>query len=384
MSSSAIAQLITCLACMLMVQQAAYAARIKISIPEGYSKEWHRMKRLGSQTSCDDVVEVARSSLILPGRLNVLDNRVKFWRSVSARNNLEVFQTMAVPGLGGTTVGEVFGVLRDASCFPFFFGGAVRDQFLGREPNDADVEVDCTKERLLEVCIQNWGSTNCQSTSSIVHIGNAALEPDLEEIDLASTDSTFYSPLNFLEYTVNSMAYDVNGNDVIIDLTGTGKTDVCNRKIRIPSVDSSIESWDLWVEEPPGKPFRFWKLRAKGLTAYNDATMTYIVQNSRDLIDSDPGSFAKFYCKNVFQSTYNSADNTCQVSSSECQDGLANANIYNTVFAEDFGDYWTTVIVPNVLPGTPGCEPSGAVCITGKAWLLTCGVLLYHGVTTFR
>ena len=37
-------------------------------------------------------------------------------------------------------------------------------------------------------------------------------------------------PLSSLEYTVNSLAYDLNNdNNIIIDLSGTGVDDVCNK-----------------------------------------------------------------------------------------------------------------------------------------------------------
>ncbi len=122
---------------------------------------------------------------------------------------------------------------------PFFFGGAVRDQFLGRSPNDADVEIDCPIETFFNVCISAYGEANCDQSSSRP-LGHVGVEDDsnLKNVDVASTNITFYAPISQLEYTVNSMAFDLNGNDVIIDLTGTGEMDVCNKRIRIPSSET--------------------------------------------------------------------------------------------------------------------------------------------------
>ncbi len=44
------------------------------------------------------------------------------------------------------------------------------------------------------------------------------------------------------------MAYDTNGNNVIIDLTGRGPSDACQGLIAIPSDDESTESFDCWYD----------------------------------------------------------------------------------------------------------------------------------------
>ena len=145
-----------------------------------------------------------------------------------------------VPGIDSSTVADVLQVLREGGCPVFIYGGVVRDQFLGRAPNDVDVEVDCTISTVVSLCKQNWGDGNCgKETNAITHIGTP-LDP--KSVDLAPTTSTFYASLSQLEYTANSLAYDTNGLDVIIDLTGNGVEDVCSRKIRIPSDDNSEAS----------------------------------------------------------------------------------------------------------------------------------------------
>lgn len=141
--------------------------------------------------SCSDMVQVHRSNLTLYGNLKQLGPDVKFWRSRIARENLALFGTMKVPGLKGGTVGQVFETLRKGNCYPYFLGGSVRDQFLNRTPNDADVEVDCSMALFVKLCVENWGKSNCHYTTGkhVAHIGNATVEPELEVMDIGTTPS---------------------------------------------------------------------------------------------------------------------------------------------------------------------------------------------------
>lgn len=93
--------------------------------------------------------------------------------------------------------------------------------FLARMPADVDVEVVCDVNEVLQLCHETWGEQNCQVNNDIAHIGH--VDSPNDQLDLKSTDSTFFMPLSSLEYTVNSLAYDLNNdNNIIIDLSGTG------------------------------------------------------------------------------------------------------------------------------------------------------------------
>ena len=345
-----------------LVAVTVHATRLKLKLADVredatfYEKYRSLYEKRQATTACDDRVEISRESLTLPSeRLNNLDVRVKFYRSETARVGLEMLNARLVPGLGGQTVGDVFQVFRNRQCLPLLYGGSVRDQFLGATPNDVDVEVDCAIDDAKSICQTTWGETNCKFTqaSGIGHIGSGE-DPD-DNIDYATTDVTFYADdsLSMLEYTVNSLAYDTNGNNVIIDIPGSGVDDVCNRHIRIPSDDNSEASWDSWRETGDDKRlYRFWKLREKDLRPYNQATLEYIVRYSKMGIDSTPRTFGKFYCSAAYGgSILDTTENVCTVSQRECGTAtLGKAYKYNTVLAEDFSDYWSDVIVPNVLP----------------------------------
>ena len=311
------------------------------------------------ESACSDVVMINGSRLpeqiLNDTRFNT--SRVRFYSSNSAREYIitHVF-TRRVSGLESQdqTVGDIFTVLFNKSCYPFFFGGLVRDQFLGKIPGDVDMEVDCDIFRVYNVCVSLWGETNCQINTRTLraHIGQLISGSD-DLLDFASTTATFFAPLSALEYTVNSLAYDVNSdNNIIVDLTGNGVSDACNRTIRIPSDDASVRSWDEWRNAMGGlsKLYRFWKLRTKNFMAVNNETQQYIVEHTVMSIKTSPNSFKSFYCNTVFGSnTFNNVTNMCEVTQEMCTANAATAENYKQRFWEDFGDYYSTLGLESML-----------------------------------
>ena len=333
---------------------AASGVRVKIQLDKDYPALY--AKHAAASGSCSDMVQVPRSHLRLYGNLTQLGTDVKFWRSHTAKVNLALFEHMKVPGLKGQTVAHVFAVLRKGKCYPYFLGGSVRDQFLNRTPNDADVEVDCSMAAFIKLCVAKWGESNCHYTAGnkVAHVGNSTVDPGLEEMDIGSTNSTFYVPIYKLEYTVNAMAYDTNGNDVIIDLTGVGTADACSGLIRIPSKDNSVASWKLWRDNTHAV-YRFWKLRTKGLVAFNNETLEFIVQNAKEQMVIDPLSFAKFYCNYVLNGRYDADENQCSIDKAKCKSAVANAPVYNKVLLQDLTGFLTNETAANFLPNTSDC-----------------------------
>ena len=162
---------LSCAAVALLISsRSADAARVRIQIEPNDRLRYANLAV--GESACTDVVDVDYSSIYLYGELEKLGEDVTFHRSAIAAENLGEFTTMRVPGLEGKTIGDVFVVMREAGCLPFYIGGAVRDQFLNRVPADADVQVDCPIEYFVEVCIANWGESNCRHGSHLAHVGN--------------------------------------------------------------------------------------------------------------------------------------------------------------------------------------------------------------------
>ena len=330
-------------------------ARIKIHLATDsalYSVTLGRLSpRQVPQSACNDKQTTDSSGLpseILKNR-HFNTSRVRFYSSATAKEyiNAHVF-TRIVSGLGEQTVRDVFNTLFNETCYPFFFGGLVRDQFLGRVPGDVDVEVDCDVDRVYDICKATWGNENCikNNRTERAHIGQEIDSPD-DLLDFASTTATFFAPLSSLEYTVNALAYDLNGdNNIILDLPGTGVFDVCNKFIRIPSDNGLRQSWDDWRMAMGGrsKLYRFWKLRTKDLMPVNNKTLEYIVQHTIMAIQDDPSSFKKFYCDTVYGSgNFNNETNTCEVTQAMCTANNVKADSYKQRFQEDFGKNYSTL-----------------------------------------
>lgn len=331
-------------------------ARVKIHLAKKFASDALQLiphERTSRQaTACADMMEVSRSSLELSGMLSMLNQRVRFYRSQHATQTIvEFLRITDVPGIPGmVTIENVLETLRNEGCPIYIYGGVVRDQFLGRAPNDVDVEVDCSITTVVRICKREWGQMNCgEESDNITHIGT---QDNPKQVDLAPTTSTFNSSLSNLEYTANSLAYDTNGNDVIIDLPGNGVSDVCARKIRIPSDDNSEQSWDAWrrADNTGKKLFRFWKLRSKGFTAHNRATEDYIVRYAMEAIGGQNptgAGFKLFYCRAVYDVSYNAIQNTCPTTGNVCTDKSNTAATYMRVLTEDFGnDYVNMLQIP--------------------------------------
>ncbi len=111
----------------------AHAARIKIHLNKEKYEE-HVFKRQASmtETACSDAIEILRSNLTLPGMLNDLNPRVKFYQSNIATNNVNDFLDMTeVPLINNptTTLRQVLGPLANNTCIPFFLAALFEINF---------------------------------------------------------------------------------------------------------------------------------------------------------------------------------------------------------------------------------------------------------------
>ena len=312
--------------------------------------------RLTKDLACSRYAEVDKSTLSLP---NGFDSVPKPWkndtvevvRSVQVINGMNDLLNRPVPGLGGTTAKHVLDYYVAKGCLCFPYGESVRDRFLGVPSNSLDLEVSCNATMIADICKAMWGDKNCK-------IGNFAANIGSNNEDEVTTDwetNLFSSRIN-LEYTTNSLAYDSNGNNVVIDLTGNGVRDTCHRNIRIPV---SSNDWSMWSTME--KLYRFWILRVIGYKSYDSETMKFIVENTKTEIIADKTSFIKFYCESLLSAQYSSDINICLVTSnstSVCE----RKNKLDAIFQTDLGiSFWEKEVVPHmttVLQFTCGADNS--------------------------
>ena len=139
------------------------AVRIKIALS---NDEHHAIAaRLKRQSYCS---EVSREMLNTPPYdeipdeiISSLNSRVRFYYIVA--EVVTNIQMRVVEGIGGNvTVAVVLATLKQEGCFPYFYGGVVRDVFLNAaNVADVDLEVDCNVEDVVDICNRNWGNENC-------------------------------------------------------------------------------------------------------------------------------------------------------------------------------------------------------------------------------
>ena len=171
-----------------------------------------------------------------------------------------------------------------------------------------------------------WGDKNCKIGNFAANIGN-----NNEEEVTTNWETVIFSSRINLEYTTNSLAYDSNGNNVVIDVTGNGVRDTCHRNIRIPV---SSNDWSKWSTRE--KLYRFWKLRVIGYKPYDSETMKFVVENTKTEIIADKTSFINFFCKSLLSAQYSSDMNICLVTSnstSVCE----RKNKLDAIFQTDLG-----------------------------------------------
>ena len=327
---------------LLSLLQAVSSSRFKIALPadEDFASRFAR----ASRAACEDysVVDDPENLVYPPGfemlRRPWVDNpAATAGKSVTVTAGINQFYTLKVPGLNGQTIDEVLEVLRNNSCLSFPFGGPIRDQFLDAPPVDLDMETNCDADTMYAICVKEWGVPNCprsSPTSPIVHIGSSeATDGETEILDTANWNSTFFGTGVNLEYTTNSMTYFADGVDIVIDLTGNGVNDTCNKLIRIPVATSDFGQW-----VSTNKVYRFWKLRIKEYNAANPETMNYIVSEAKKRINDDPDEFKSFYCKTVLDGKLKSSK--CEILKKDCEGGVSKKPKYDAAFEKDLGAVW--------------------------------------------
>ena len=346
------------------------SSRFKIAISEEGRKSVlsHFAKR--ASEACSDYANVSDTSdLSYPNGFQTLP---KPWdqepctvaRSTVVTNEMRNLFNLKVPGLNGDTIQDVMDVLLVNNCLSFPFGGSVRDQFLDADPNDLDMETNCDLQEVQRICKGNWDETNCKIGAVAVHIGNTeAMDGETDTIDAANWDKTFFWSDTrgiCLEYTTNSLAYFANDLDIIIDLTGSGISDTCNKKIRIPVDNSDRELWSVSANEicnPDSKSssndkiYRFWKLRFKGYTAIDSDTLSFIVSQAKTMITNNPEGFKKFYCEKLLKGELVSG-NCVNVENESCENTKKG---YDDVLEEDLGTFWEDEVKPLI-------ESLGTIC----------------------
>lgn len=326
--------------------------KIMISEDERKSMQSHFAKR-DDDDACNDYTRVSATSALsmLPDQLMRLREVTTFATSKVVTSGMDDIFQRTVNGLNGNTVQNVIDALYEEQCLSLPYGGSVRDQFLYMTPKDVDMETNCTLETVRDICEARWGPSKCKLYRHL-HIGDdTANDGETERIDIANWENTFFGTGIHLEYTTNSIAYFAYGLGMIIDITGDGISDTCDKKIRIPvGINSNyINMWRNNCDDTGEgcddgeKIYRFWKLRIKEYTAIDSETMEYVVFHAKKMITDDGVRFQKFYCKDILKGKFNKKIVKCyMIPASSCENKME----YDGILKQDFGEFWQARINP--------------------------------------
>jgi hypothetical protein len=220
-------------------------------------------------------------------------------------------------------------------------------------------------------------------------MGKRTPESEYEELEGAGWNGTIFADPITKEYTTNCLSFDLNGQDVLIDVVGTGLDDTCNRRIVIPVAQ---RKWDDWLGESVWtcnnglkKIPRFWKLRAypKNFTA-SSATMNWMGERIRRYWNRSFGisedacqgknssrklrnSFRGFYCSSLRCDT--NVRDVMQLRAPLDKSLKNKMDWYNFALMKDMGAEWFDKSIASdgmnfFIP--PACEVSRAVTADAK------------------
>ena len=278
-------------------------------------------------------------TLIYPNGFEYLQNPITtVAKSSTATRGINRLLQLKVPGLDGATVQDILNELQRGNCLSFPYGPSVRDQFLSETSKDLVMVTNCAPETIFKIIKSTWGTANCKrlENSTVLQIGNsAAKDGEQDVIDAVKWDNTFFGSGAALDYTTNSLAYVSGGLDIVIDITGHGVNDTCNKKIRIPVGENER---DTWVNTD--KVFRYWMLRIRGYDAVDDSTKAYIESEAITRIENGDKGFMTYYCKNVLGGNWMFSTGTCIIPHNKCRNALNMKSKFDLAFKTDLGDFW--------------------------------------------
>ncbi|CAJ0923920.1 unnamed protein product, partial [Mesorhabditis belari] len=278
------------------------------------------IKALELENLCGELEEIDKSSVHFPKSYGHFGlpwhyfKRSKVYAGTKLLKSWNLVKQHKIQGLNETVEGLIK-FLDESRCLFFVYGGAVRDLVIGEYPMDIDGTVTCNPHRLKRICKFRYGLGKCKRPhfgSEKLTIGAIPDENDtnlsLEPIDLAHWNTSFEVFGSDLEFSVNTLSLYNDPEDLdkiyLIDLTGDSLSDLCKKKITIPTKDNY---WNEWVSL--NKLYRFSKLRACGFAASDEKILAFIVQKVKE--NYDEVFFKKFFCHSFLDGSYEVKGNVC-------------------------------------------------------------------------
>lgn len=232
---------------------------------------------------------------------------LKIYRSAAATTALRSLLRCAAPGTSTSFEAILSAVARPAAdgtqqSYCYLVGGQVRDVLRGTLSTDIDFNYSCSAMDVALVTVANKWPTKYKcigptETPNYVLIGDEGSETYLEGfcIDFNATRACCTNDL-----TMNTLLYDL-ANDVILDKTGQGVSDIRERALRVPLGEN--ETLDMWsaAHLTPGSEelryLKFWlRAEAEGTPyAHDPAECAFVVASLRRVLESNADALRGFW-----------------------------------------------------------------------------------------
>ncbi|CAA22455.2 PKD_channel domain-containing protein [Caenorhabditis elegans] len=262
-------------------------------------------------------------------------------------------KSLQVKGLS-KTVEDIIGFLTDNQCIFVPVGPFVRSVILGKKTVYVSGEVSCQLHQLYDKCVLKFGAAGCSLYpleddggwgAYRMEIGDASSNRSTftaraEPIVIYEWRSVLGAPLDKWRFTVDTLAmFDDGAGDLfLIDPTGNGYLDVCEKKIA-----PTAENWDKWGKNQQMKLMGFYDLRSDGFAPKNETLQKFI--NVKIKSSSDKRVAQQFYCEHVLKGVSNLEGTTpvCHTMYPE-KEAARKIGQMRTIMIDEMGTSWNSSI----------------------------------------
>jgi len=233
----------------------------------------------------------------------------RFFRSPAATSALRALLRCTLPGTSSSFEDVLSAVARGGTSpstqqrnYCYLLGGQVRDVLRGQLSSDVDFNYSCTAQDVALVTVAQGLPTKFKcigpvSVPNYVLIGDESSAIYLEGfcIDFNATKACYTNDL-----TMNTLLYDLT-NDLIIDKTGRGVSDIRQNALRISlGIGETFAAWSGACITPGGEELRYLKFflraEAKGEPHTYDADeCAHVVASLRDALRTNADALGGFW-----------------------------------------------------------------------------------------
>jgi len=264
-----------------------------------------------SEDGClSDIRECVLSELKHPGAVAPFHGfDYRLYRSAKASSALRTLLHCSVPGTSVSFEEMLSAIALESSPnnaqqqnYCYLIGGQVRDILRGQLSTDFDFNYSCSAREVALTTVARGWPTKYKCIGAGVREPNYVLIGDEDSscylegfcVDL-NTHACYHD-----DFTMNFVFYDLK-NDVIIDKTGRGVSDIRARSLRLTlSVGETFEAWAAENFSPGNKELRYVKFFLRAETngeplSYDAEECAFIVESLRRALCTNAKALREFW-----------------------------------------------------------------------------------------